>query len=1329
MFLFLKAQIRGGAAGDLFAQQVDVAGYTTKHGTYVSPHRALRHKRSPEAQSDLFTAPPKPTPRKEAKQPNLFDATAADRAEREGRHLRTEDPTFGFDVATDADLLNLRGELRSMTPNARAALEEEIRVRLADPLLRRDGMVAWTGTGWAVVRGDKEITTNPETGEAWTRHEATEHARKLQREKKAQRSAPDEGVPPPAGPGETLPAPQATAGTGTVAEAAERDAARRTAQAAKLREVAERQVAEAEGDLNADRQVNTARRARMAAGAIANAQHRIRVAETMRNLADAIENGEALHLSGVSTRAAVEALDQALTRAKYDALRAANGGFIPPNEAERAPRASDIRAAVLPAPYVGDMEARSLLETLPKNRHGELRAFLRDVAGAGRGRRVPDHLIPYLRAAMPDLKKRDSGRWSAVASLAEGLRDRDRFARIGITTDGELRQALVEYMQYRGGARSEDPVKRMERELAGRKDIGHDFFPTPPALAQRLVQEAGIEPGMKVLEPSAGKGDLADLARRAGGDVDVVELSTTLVPILEAKGHRVVGRDFEAFAAPEGGYDRIVMNPPFSNGLDADHVRRAYDMLKPGGRLVAITGEGIHFRQDQKAKDFRAWLAERGGRAEKLPDGSFKSAFRPTGVATRLVVIDKPADAQAVGPREGDTKTEGGVDYVLRDGRWHRATPEPQAPAAEEEKRDLLHADQATWLRAIYDAIMRRVDAGGAVVIATHTRSGQITARNRDAIRFHNGEIQIGQGNRWVSLGAVGTTIDALARDLGLPTSLERIDAQIAARDPAQEDARLRAAAGDLRPLIAAQDRAREKWATSGSVEDERALDSASTELRAAAKRLGLSDSDLDDILRMEEPEPPAAAGTPPPQAEGFHDAAALAAERGPAFTAADIARHWRGRNEDDALDHLHAHTADYALMPDGQRWMRMDDYLAGDPVAQMRDLHDALARPDLPPYARGRLGEQARRLAEAVARREPEEPAAAPAQPPTEPAEAAASEAPQPETAPPPQQPAEPWADFARPEELDYERARQAHAWNSFHPERRAQQAQAEFAADVNGVYRDLARFARTDEQRALLAEEMSRFKQGWLERYDAILDARGRTANPMVTGPARFPVARNEKALQAEQNRMREFGEWRERAIRAIRRRLEGSRTADQVRDDIWAALAKDIAANIATVRAIDTGDDRMRGMDRSAFVNSTANKLKRLAEAGQHDLVRRALDLIRERQAGMAKPFLSARHSAWSLADTPAAAAPASAAPAQPTGEEVVAEAGGATVVRNHDAGRVQIRFTGKPPAELRERLKREGWRWSPTNEAWQRMNTPASVESARRILSAGQAKAAA
>ena len=60
------------------------------------------------------------------------------------------------------------------------------------------------------------------------------------------------------------------------------------------------------------------------------------------------------------------------------------------------------------------------------------------------------------------------------------------------------------------------------------------------------------------------------------------------------------------------------MNPPFSNRRDIEHVRHAYELLKPGGRIVAIMGEGSFFGSDKKATEFREWLDSLNGTSEKL---------------------------------------------------------------------------------------------------------------------------------------------------------------------------------------------------------------------------------------------------------------------------------------------------------------------------------------------------------------------------------------------------------------------------------------------------------------------------------------------------------------------------------------------------------------------------------------------------------------------------------------------------------------------------------------------------------------------------------------
>lgn len=285
---------------------------------------------------------------------------------------------------------------------------------------------------------------------------------------------------------------------------------------------------------------------------------------------------------------------------------------------------------------------------------------------------------------------------------------RKALSRLGIETPSEFRSALREFIGLKEQA-TQNKVRELELQMVGRKADGLDFFPTASEVADQMIEAADLTPDMAVLEPSAGMGHLADRIRAAGAEPDVIEISPDRRELLEEKGYHLADVDDfmnlkpretftygDVFRAPDGtegilrgsnqnrvrlvdedgnqlgfynrdeltgvrhrgtesGYDRIIMNPPFSNRRDAQHVRHAYDLLKPGGRIVAIMGEGVFFGNDQKAQDFRDWLDSLGGTSEKLPEGSFMDPSLPvtTGVNARMVIIDKPDVAPGEGAADG----------------------------------------------------------------------------------------------------------------------------------------------------------------------------------------------------------------------------------------------------------------------------------------------------------------------------------------------------------------------------------------------------------------------------------------------------------------------------------------------------------------------------------------------------------------------------------------------------------------------------------------------------------------------------------------------------
>ena len=156
------------------------------------------------------------------------------------------------------------------------------------------------------------------------------------------------------------------------------------------------------------------------------------------------------------------------------------------------------------------------------------------------------------------------------------------------------------------------------------------LFPTPPEIAEQMVELAEIEPGHDVLEPSAGTGNLLKALPciRPNGAITAVEINYSLSKALEPWADTVICGDFLARNGDIGKFDRILMNPPFENGSDIKHIKHAIDFLKPGGRLVALCANGP--RQQEQLKPLAdSW--------EVLPKGSFKNSGTMVNVAMMVI--------------------------------------------------------------------------------------------------------------------------------------------------------------------------------------------------------------------------------------------------------------------------------------------------------------------------------------------------------------------------------------------------------------------------------------------------------------------------------------------------------------------------------------------------------------------------------------------------------------------------------------------------------------------------------------------------------------------
>ncbi|EIX9776730.1 DUF4942 domain-containing protein [Klebsiella pneumoniae] len=123
----------------------------------------------------------------------------------------------------------------------------------------------------------------------------------------------------------------------------------------------------------------------------------------------------------------------------------------------------------------------------------------------------------------------------------------------------------------------------------------HQFYPTPASIAQYVAQILKCQPTDQILDPDAGRGDLVAFLDVPEENITSVEISPLFCDILGAKGFNVYNKDFLAWSkefitAP--GYDKIAINPPYSEGRAKEHTLAALNHLNEKGIMAAVLPAG-----------------------------------------------------------------------------------------------------------------------------------------------------------------------------------------------------------------------------------------------------------------------------------------------------------------------------------------------------------------------------------------------------------------------------------------------------------------------------------------------------------------------------------------------------------------------------------------------------------------------------------------------------------------------------------------------------------------------------------------------------------------
>lgn len=274
------------------------------------------------------------------------------------------------------------------------------------------------------------------------------------------------------------------------------------------------------------------------------------------------------------------------------------------------------------------------------------------------------------------------------------------------------------------------------------------FYPTPESLIDKMLSDVDLYKVGSILEPSAGKGDIAQAVadrlqakywRRcdeAKGMIDCVEIDPNLRAILKDKGFRVVHDDFLTFQTFKK-YDLIVMNPPFDQG--DKHLLKAIDLLRDsGGQVVCIlNAETIRNPYSYARQQLLKAIDEMEGTVTECGK-AFSAAERRTNVDAVIVRVNVPA-----------TEKKSTILDEMRKAYDERKQEEPETPYNALAKGDFI---EAIVDRYNYEVMcgMRLIDEWNAMRPAMAETLGE--DRNDPILSLHIGKGDAARRNDYIKL-------------------------------------------------------------------------------------------------------------------------------------------------------------------------------------------------------------------------------------------------------------------------------------------------------------------------------------------------------------------------------------------------------------------------------------------------------------------------------------------------------------------------------------------------------------------------------------------------
>lgn len=275
-------------------------------------------------------------------------------------------------------------------------------------------------------------------------------------------------------------------------------------------------------------------------------------------------------------------------------------------------------------------------------------------------------------------------------------------------------------------------------------------------------------------------------------------------------------------------------------------------------------------------------------------------------------------------------------------------------------------------------------------------------------------------------------------------------------------------------------------------------------------------------------------------------------------------------------------------------------------------------------------------------------------------------------------------------------EKAISAHRWTSFSPERRGETMVNEYSAQLAKDLEEL-------RAQGIDSETLAAYEQRYKSLFSAWLNAKSNCISAMITGPARFPIQKAEKANRSEQKHYDIFQQWREKAKKAIVKKTQPEKTYNS---------------------EIERYKQELDGMRKNHELMKAGNIAIKKAHKDKTDISQYLIDTfgIKPHMIDWTMKFgfgLQNNNANMKRIEARIKELEAKEQNRQNEPEKEFSFNGGKVVV-NYEADRIQIMHDTKPGQDVITLMKRNGFKWSPFNKAWQRQLTANAIYVTKHLL---------